>query len=163
MILAKKVHKEEWAAHFSVHAHAAVFGTIKPASFDRIDYAWIAINTSNNDPVGYVTVRETDHETVYWAYGGGFQWARNSVLTGRAYKCLLEAQKASGTKRILTYIEPSNVAMLRLAMANGFRICGYRARGTISLVDLVLEFTDGDDEKLREHDQRKAGDPTAKL
>lgn len=136
-VTVKKIPKERWA-QFSEDAHRAVFDKIKPAEFDRIDYAWLAVE-ADEKPVGYVTVRELDHETVYWAYGGAFQWARKSLLAAKTYELLIAAQRAAGSRRILTYIEPDNVNMLRLAMAHGFRICGYRARGTINLVDLVLE------------------------
>lgn len=138
-IVVEKVPAAKWREHFSESAHRAVFGKIKPAQNERIDYAWLAV--TNNLPMCYVTVREIDHETVYWAYGGVFEWAQKSILAARGYQQFIAAQGLTGAKRILHYVEPCNVKMLRLALGHGFRVCGYRARGDINLVDMVLELT----------------------
>lgn len=143
----KKLSPQEWEM-MSENAHRAVFGEIKPKHFDRIDYVLLAVE--DGKPVGYVTVRETDHETVYWQFGGAFEWARNSIVTVRAYDVFLDEQKKLGTKRIHTRIENKNYPMLKLALSREWVIMGCGVfRGTV-LIDLVKEFY-GNESELREH------------
>lgn len=138
MVKVLEISKTEWAK-CSEDAHRAVFNKVKPGHFDRIDYALLAVLEETDQPVGFVTVREVDHETVYWQFGGGFSWARKSILMGRTYDALLEAQSRK-SKRMVTYIENENVPMLRLALSRGLRICGLRSLKESALVEFVKEW-----------------------
>lgn len=127
---------EEWAKD-SENAHRAVFGEIKPASWDRITYTLLAV--CNDLPQGYVTVREVDPEAVYWQFGGMFWPKRGTPLTARIYRRLLEEQ-GKMSKFMTTYIENTNSAMLRLALSEGLQIIGVRnARGSV-LVEFFKEW-----------------------
>lgn len=128
-----------WAL-FSRNAHMAVFAYEKPATVDRIDYALLVVDTEKDTPVAYVTVRELDHESVYWQFGGGFKWAQKSILMARAYDKLLEHQSRK-SKRMVTRIENTNAPMLKLALSRGLQIYGVRAHHDHVLVELEKEWT----------------------
>lgn len=132
-----EISKENWAT-FSEGAHRVVFEKEKPAYFDRIDYGLIAV-TGDDIMAGYVTVREVDHETVYWQFGGGFPWAQKSILMAKAYDALL-AHQAGRSKRMTTFIENVNVPMLKLALSRGLKICGLRLTRETTLVEFVKEW-----------------------
>jgi hypothetical protein len=126
---------------FSENAHSIVFEKHKPASWDRIDHAMLVVR--DEDPVGYITAREVDAETVYWQFGGMFPKYRDGVNTMKAYKLCIDLA-ALRYKRISTLIENTNTAMLRIAMHQGFRIIGVRAVGGSVLVEHLLEFKQGE-------------------
>jgi len=127
--------KAEWT-RFSEDAHAAVFGKVKPTFMDRIDYAWLSVK--DDKPVAYVTVRELDHETVYWQYGGAFPWALKSIWMARSYALALEKQR-SLSKLVTTRVENTNLKMLRLALGHGFLINGVRMSHQSVLIELVKD------------------------
>lgn len=139
MIDALKIPAAEWKSRFSESAHRAVFRTIKPASWDRIDYAWLLVRRDPGEVLCYVTVRETDHETVYWQFGGALPPAKGTTAVYRAFCTALSAQKKR-SKRVTMLIENTNTPMLKLAAKAGFLICGVRYyQGTV-LVEHLLEF-----------------------
>ncbi len=131
-----KVPAEEWQQKFSAESHRLVFGTIKPKHRDRIDYALLVIR--DEAPVGYVTVKEYDCETVYWQFGGVFPRLRRSMTAVRAIEEALEWQKKH-SRRILTYVENKNLPMLRFYLGYGFLIIGTRTYNNMVMVDLVKE------------------------
>lgn len=128
----------QWS-EMSEDAHRIVFRKQKPSSFDRIDYALLCVDETNT-PMGYLTAREMDHETVYWQFGGAFPPVEKSVHAWPIYLSFVEFEKIAQRKRIVTYIENTNLTYLKMAMKAGFRINGVRyARGSV-LVEHVLEF-----------------------
>jgi hypothetical protein len=130
----RQISREQWAEVSEV-VHAEVHDKHKPASWDRIDYALLV--TRGQEAVGYVTVRETDHETVYWQFGGGFGWARKSVLMLMSLKALVSWQLEK-SKRITMLVENTNVSMLSLAMKIGFRVIGLRVVNTHVLCEMGM-------------------------
>lgn len=129
---------DEWK-HLSENAHLVVFGKSKPAAFDRIDYALLCADEAGT-PKGYLTARELDHESVYWQFGGAFPGVEKSLLAWRIYSSFVEFEKTAGRKRIMTYVENSNVGYLKMAMKAGFRIIGTRCVGGTVLLEHALEF-----------------------
>lgn len=150
-----RLNASEWAT-VSENFHRAVFSKEKPATWDRIDYAWLVIDDRTDSPIGYITVRELDHETVYWQFGGSFEWARSSVVTVRAYDaCLLNQAKLS--KRVTTAISAKNPRMLKLALSRGWEIFGSRNWDGETMVELKKEFGNGNDSELRSDAESEVG------
>lgn len=135
-----KISKQDWGA-LSENAHLLAFEKSKPVAFDRIDYALLCV-AEDDKPIGYITVRELDHESVYWQFGGGFPWAQKSALVARAYDKCLDLQFTM-SKRITTKIENTNYPMLRLALSRGWVICGCGHYNGTTLVDLIKEAGNG--------------------
>jgi hypothetical protein len=131
---------KDWK-ELSENVHSIVFSKVKPASWDRIDHAMLVVK--GEDPVGYITAREIDAETVYWQFGGMFPQYRDGVTTMKAYKLCIDLAERR-YKRISTLIENTNTAMLRIAMHQGFRIIGVRAVQGSVLVEHLLEFKQGE-------------------
>lgn len=132
---------------FSEDAHKIVFGKLKPKTFDRIDYALLVIDEGTDSPIAYVTVRETDHQTVYWQFGGGL-WGQKSIKMARCYDEMLKYQ-GTKSKRMWTRIENENYAMLKLALSRKLKICGVFTMNGSTLVELVKEWNDGDTKHIR--------------
>ena len=128
----------QWAS-LSEDAHLAVFGTLKPATFDRIDYALLAVD-SQQKPLAYLTARETDHETVYWQFGGSFPGARGTPQSYRAFQAFLRYTKEAGYKRVTCLVENTNTVFLKFVMKAGFLIQGVRMFKSTVLVEHMLEF-----------------------
>lgn len=132
-----KLEKNTWLEYWSEDAHKLCFGTEKPKTFDRIDYALLVIDQEK--PMGYITVRELDHESVYWQFGGAFPGTKQTVFTVRGYDLFLEFQ-SKVSKRVTTKIENKNYPMLKLALSRRFMIVGCGHWNGTTLVDLVKEF-----------------------
>lgn len=133
----KVIPPEEWGKHFSEQAHLVAFGKSKPAHFDRIDYALLVVD--GEKPLGYVTCRELDHETVYWQFGGAMPGTRGTLHTPQVFDAMLTwARKLY--RRVTFVVENTNQAMLKLAIHRQFLIVGCRFfHGTV-LVEHMLEF-----------------------
>jgi RimJ/RimL family protein N-acetyltransferase len=133
----EKLSPREWA-QLSEDAHKVVFGKMRPAEIDRIDYALLV--KCDGEMCGYMTVRELDNESAYWQFGGAFPGTRDSAKSVYAYREFVKFAEIQ-YKRVTTLVENSNIAYLKLAMASGFRIIGTRFfKGTL-LVELLLDFT----------------------
>ena len=130
----------EWEV-VSPDVHRTVFGTEKPSSFDRISYA-LGVEDGCGKPMAYVTVREHDHESVYWQFGGAFPPAANSITAYRAFCELIKYQLAQ-SQRITFLVENDNENMLRLAMKEGFRIVGVRYFKNHILLEHLKEKANG--------------------
>lgn len=131
----QKLAPADWA-RVSREVHAEVHGKDKPAEWDRIDYALLA--TVGPDAVTYVTVRETDHESVYWQFGGAFKWARKSIWIVKSMRALLDWQLVR-SKRVVMLVENTNLSMLRLALASGLLVRGIRTFRETVLLEMAVE------------------------
>lgn len=132
--------KAKWA-DFSEDAHKICFKTLKPKHWDRLDFALGAIDGEKNQMIGYVTCREFDHESLYWAFGGTFPDYVAKLHTYRAYEGFISWCKNAKYKRIMTYIENTNKRMLKMAAHCGFLIVGTRNFQGKVLLEHGLEFT----------------------
>ena len=141
MIELRRLTPEQWYA-FSEGAHQAVFGKQRDPWLDRISYALLA--SDGLDPVGFVTVRETDAESVYWQYGGALHQHRGPKAV-RAFQEIL-GFTASRYRRCTTYVKNDNVGYLHLLMKMGFRAIGCR----FTYGDIYLEMFREFDHALQE-------------
>lgn len=132
MIKITKVLPIDWKS-VSKNTHAAVFGTVRDPDVDRIDFSLIV--SINEVPLGYITGKELDSETVYWQFGGTL---RKDFRTIRAYQMCIDEMKKY-YKRITTCILNTNQTMLKMAMHVGFLINGVRYHDGKVLVELVKE------------------------
>jgi len=122
-MIVRKFSPTEWAV-MAENAHRYCFSEIRPADMDRISFAIASFE--DEVPFGYVTVRELDSESVYWQYGGAFKSCEKSVKVLKHYQGYINFCKEAGYKRISTYIQNTNLPMLKMAMHCGFRIIGVR-------------------------------------
>ncbi len=127
-----------WWSEVSEGVHFAVFQESRAATLDRIDYALI-VRDEADFPVGYVTCRDHDGETVYWQYGGVNPAHSTTVTAVKGYRALIDNARQR-YRRIHTLVEAENIRYLKLAMREGFRIVGTRTFKGKVLVELMLEF-----------------------
>lgn len=138
MIEVDQLNPKHWA-NYSEKAHLICFKEKMSCDWDRIDFALVV--RSNDQLMGYVTCREHDHESIYWAYGGAFPGTRESSLTYAGYREFVSWCKKS-YKRITTLIANDNLVMLKMAMKVGFKIVGVRVFKNIIYLEHLLEFSD---------------------
>lgn len=121
---------------YSEKAHLICFGQHKPAHWDRFDFALLAVD--HEKPLGYVTCREHDPETLYWQFGGTFPETKGTIKSWRVYEALTNYCR-SNYRRLTTLIENDNLTMLKFAMKMGYRIVGVRVFQGKPLLDHLLE------------------------
>lgn len=147
----------DWAKTFSQNAHKAVFQELRGAFIDRISYALLVIK--DEVVIGYVTVMDYDAETVYWQFGGVLPTFRKSITAVKCIETAIEWQKKIST-RILTYVENTNLPMLRFYLAYGFIIIGTRTYNGHTMLDLVKELRDGNEEPIPGNAESKSSQST---
>lgn len=133
----EKFDKEAWKK-ISNEAHLICFKEDRPIGMDRIDFALLAV-TDYGAPAGYITCRETDSETVYWAFGGAFPSVKGTIMSYRAYEDFIGWTKAR-YKRAYTLIENKNKVMLKMAANIGFVIMGIKNFHGEILLEHLMEF-----------------------
>lgn len=135
MVTVRRISAEDWMP-VSELAHGVAFGETRPACKDRIDFVIIAEKCGH--PVGYITARETDAESVYWQFGGifGGPLGQMGLLS---YLDAINLMRQSYS-RITTLIHNSNVVMLKLALKCGFLVTGIKTFEGRTLVECSLEF-----------------------
>lgn len=126
---------DEWK-EYAESCHILVFKELRPASMDRISYALIA--GDDRGPVGYVTCRELDSESIYWQYGGVVE-ERRGVAGYKSIELILDYAKGL-YKRITTYVENDNIGYLHILMKLGFRVIGIRTFQCKIYLELHKEF-----------------------
>lgn len=136
MITVREVPALDWII-LSENAHSAVFGTYKPKEWDRIDYALLALR--DEEVLGYVTCREFDSQTLYWQFGGMLPHLRNTITSFQCYLAFRDWTK-NKYERVVTYIENTNMVMLKMAMKIGYLITGIRNFQGSILLEHTLEF-----------------------
>lgn len=117
--------------------HAVIFGEIRPASLNRYDFTLSVWDEST--PVGYISFRETDSESVYISYGGIMPESRNSEKSKKAFLLILE-QIRETYKRANMLVENTNIFMLKKALNAGFIPVGITNYCGQTYVDLRMEF-----------------------
>lgn len=122
----------EWKL-VSEDAHLMTFNELRPESLSRIDFALVVWDEK---PLGYITCREFDSETIYISYGGAFEKSFK-VLEG--YKTMLNHLKET-YKRATTLVENNNIPMLKMAMSQGFLVTGIKNFKNQIYLELSQEF-----------------------
>lgn len=137
MIKIVRVEKKDWD-EFSERSHLIVFKTSKPVSLDRFDFTLVAEGEASR-MMGYVTCREHDAKSLYWQFGGAYPGTKNTLSAHRMY---VEALKWTRERyeRVFTLVENKNYPMLKMHLASGFLINGFRQVNEMSLVELHKEF-----------------------
>ncbi len=136
MVWINRIEKDDWIKQEGWAAHASAFGTSRPDSLERFDYALVSMK--GDKPTGYVTCIEMDSETLYWQIGGAFSSAQKSTVVVPCYKAMID-WCADKYQRITTRIENDNISMLHLAQKMGFRVVGtWNFKNKIYL-ELLLE------------------------
>jgi len=131
----KKLTPEEWY-RYAEECHRLIFKTQRDPWIDRISYAFLAYDDSG--PIGYVTCRELDRDSLYWQYGGAIE-ERRGVASVRTFDAILEEAR-SKYRRVTTYVENNNVGYLHLLMKQGFRVVGMRVFEGKIYLELFIEF-----------------------
>ena len=108
----------------SEKAHLYSFAENRPPEFDRITFALVA--EVNGKLAGWVTCRELDKESVYWQYGGAFPTIEKTIHVFGVYEAFFNKIKELGYKRMTTYMQNTNIAMIKLGFKYGLRIIGVR-------------------------------------
>lgn len=127
------IDKYEWVKNFSENAHKLAFGTFKPSQTERIDYALLVVNEVEDTPLGYTTVRELSSDSCYMQFGGALPEYKGHFRVLEGYTEVINFLKLS-YKRITTFIENTNLPMMKLAMKVGFKITGLKHyNGTVLL------------------------------
>lgn len=134
-----KLSSKDWEV-FAENAHRALFAEIRPASFNRIDFALLVEDADKKEPVGYGTYRELDSESVYMQYGGCFPNTQNTANAYPIYCAAIDSLQNLGFKRANTLIENENIPMLKFAFKKGFRIIGVRVFDKKIYCELLKEF-----------------------
>jgi hypothetical protein len=120
----------EWL-EVSETVHFAVFNEYRPKDLARIDFAYSVWD--NLTPIGYVTCREMDAESIYIGYGGILPDSRDKRLGYESMLLVIEELKTK-YKRSSMLVKNDNINMLKLALNLGFKIVGLRnANGEIFL------------------------------
>lgn len=118
-------------------AHKIAFNEILLPGSERLDFALLA--SIDGAPTAYVTCREVDSNSLYWAYGGAMPNIKDTVLSWKAYSAMNEFCRKDYV-RIFTLIENTNLVMLKFAMKIGYRIIGTKNFKGAILLEHVLEF-----------------------
>lgn len=118
-------------------AQIATFNESRPAYMNKIDYA-LGVRT-DDAIISWVTVRELDHESLYWQYGGCLPQHQNTLNSFKSYKMMRDFCFKNGTQNISTLVENNNIVMLKMAFKIGFRIIGTKTVDNKTYVDLYLK------------------------
>jgi hypothetical protein len=117
----------------SEDTHLLVFNEYRPKDMSRIDFSLVVWEKT---PLGYITCREFDSETIYISYGGGLDKSYK-ILSG--YKMLLDYLKQK-YKRATTLVENTNISMIKMAMSQGFLVTGIKNIKNHIYLELVVEW-----------------------
>lgn len=137
------IDKTTWVKDFSEAAHLLTFRMLKPASWDRIDFAMLAVD-DDGSYLGYAVCSERDSSTLFWQFGGLLPGSKSEGRAKEVMKCLLECARAKYT-RLGFLVENDNLPMMKVAMDAGFRIVGLRSFKGFILLEHLLEWEPKDD------------------
>lgn len=129
--------KEHWI-DFSENAHKIAFNEDRPSDLDRIDYALLVVN-EHDAPVAYMTCRELDAKSVYWQFGGALPAVKNTIYTLQSYLAMRDWH-SKRYDRAVTYVENTNLVMIKMAMKAGFLITGVKVFHGSILLEHSMEF-----------------------
>jgi hypothetical protein len=127
---------DEWT-QYAENAHLICFDEKRPSEMNRIDFALLVVE--GNVPLGYMTCREVDNETVYMQYGGAFPSLKGTIKTWNAYCKMMDYLK-SRFVRATTLIENTNQVMMKFAMKMGLQIIGIRNFKTQIFLEHFIEW-----------------------
>jgi hypothetical protein len=132
-----KYDPEQWSL-VAEKMHTETFKEFRPSSLNRIDFALVCWG---DEPLGYMTCREMDSESLYIGYGGVLPANRKSTKSFNGYLELLAYIKERYL-RASTLIENNNIEMIRLAHKVGFRITGIRNFKSQIFLEHTIEWSE---------------------
>jgi RimJ/RimL family protein N-acetyltransferase len=137
MYFIKQITKDEWKL-FSENAHCAIFEKHKNSNLEKCDFAILFYENEKSLPLGFITCKELDSETLYYQYGGLFKDFRGKGFSTDLFKEISrwchEKYKYVGFR-----VENTNLPMLKLAMNAGYKIVGIRNFHNYILLEHLLE------------------------
>ncbi len=136
MITVERYTPSDWGT-IAGDAHRAVFAETLPPEFDRIDFALMAVHAGKT-PLGYLTARELNAQSVYMKHGGVFPPAAGKTIVLPVYLALLRYLDEY-YRLITTLVENTNVPYLKLALTAGFLAVGIRNFQGSILLELLRE------------------------
>jgi len=112
-----------------------VFGSNRPKAAERVDFA--VLLSWQGKLAGFVSCYEHQAGELYLQYGGALPNFRNTPAVLRSYQCVLSFL-LDHYAALLTRIENSNTAMLKLALHCGWMVIGLRvASNGVVLLELL--------------------------
>lgn len=120
MIL-KRLTLDEWKL-MSKKAHQICFGEDQDPEILTCDYALIAVN-DNDELLGYATIVEINKISAYMQHGGIMPNSQGSTIPLMVYRAVTGYLKEH-YHRISTRILNTNIAMIKISMAQGLIING---------------------------------------
>ena len=139
-VTAEKILPQHWL-ELEELSHQVCFGQFRPSSLNR--HHFVIGGFVNKELSGYYTCLEMDSETVYIQHGGAFPNFEKTRFVLQGYQKMLEALSGD-YKRAWTRIENTNRPMLKMAMQAGFLITGVYNYKNKVLVELEMEFNQGE-------------------
>ncbi len=127
----------EWA-EISEVARAKSFGDVRPSDVDRIDFAMMLVDDYGR-PAGYATGSAINAEVFHLKMGGAFPNDVGRMTMKHLYPLVHQHLRALGFGHVLTCVRSENVAVLRHAMRQGYRICGFSNFAGEPLVELSYD------------------------
>jgi hypothetical protein len=119
------------------NVHLGAFGEIRPASFNRFNYALVCTSEAKG-LTAYSTIIEHDAESAYMQHGGTFLKKNEAFMTVRSYLMMIGFLKEN-YKLITTRIFNDNLPMIKMALEAGFMITGCESLKEGTLLCFRLE------------------------
>jgi hypothetical protein len=136
-MIVEKVSLDGWKKDWIDICYPLCFNSSRPKELEKCNYALLV--KEGAELVCFTTAIEMDSETVYWQFGGALEKFKKSFKVMTGYMLMVRWEKETH-KRITTRIENTNISMLKMAMAAGFRVHGtWHFDGKIYL-ELLNEF-----------------------
>lgn len=132
-----KLDPAQWKS-MSLHAHLAVFGEKRFEDMDRIDFVLLGVDHQEDKPIGYISVRELDKDSVYWQHGGSLPPIKDTIYSFKLYQEMVR-WTFDRYQRVTTLIENDNAVYLKMAAKVGFKIIGCRTFKGKVLLEHLLE------------------------
>ena len=115
-----KLSPQEWSK-MSEDVHKLTFDKVRPASFDRINFALFVHD--GQKPCGFATIIEQDKAHAYMQEGGGFPGTVKSIIAVKVFFMIINWLKINYTT-ISCQTKNHNLPMIKMALAAGFLISG---------------------------------------
>lgn len=137
MMTVDRLTPSEWK-EIAALAHSAVFSkNLDPRNAELLSHALLL--KEGDQIVAYLTAQQFDLESIYWKHGGALPPAKGRYSVRKGYLQLIESERQTGFKRIITYIENKNTPMMRLSADAGFLVTGVKTFEGHVLVEKTLE------------------------
>lgn len=128
--------KDDWQ-ELSPNAHLSVFDEGINVASEKIDFALIVGEQEN--PFGYITIKEHDGTTAYIQRGGVFPTVKGLGFSADYLQLCLSWLWSRGFKKVFLNVKNGNVPMIKLGLNTGFRVTGMRQFKHELLLEMSIE------------------------